>query len=61
MLPVTEVHGAVLALIFKREFQKENYGRKKALADANTNFPLVFLLTEFIEGVMFMLVSMPTM
>lgn len=43
MLPVTDVHGAVL--LFSTVQQKENYGRKKALAI--TDSPLIFLLTAY--------------
>lgn len=59
MLPVTDIHGAVLTLIFNSSTKRELW-EKKALAVAIANSPLIFLLAEFIEDIMFMLVSMLT-
>lgn len=60
MLPVTDIHSAVLTLIFNSSTKRELW-EEKALAVAITNCPLIFLLAEFVEGIMFMLVSMLTM
>lgn len=60
MFPMTYVHGAALPLIFNSLTERELW-HKKAPEVAIINSFLIFLLTEFIQGIIFMLVSILTM